>query len=139
MKKSILILTAIIFALTTSLVAQETAKPEKKKNKKISEVSLVCKMDCEKCANDVKKQLAFTKGVKVVETDHENNTIFIKYRNDKTDPVKIIASLAEIDYKATVKKSCCPSKAKSSGCSSKTEKTGCGGSSSHSGCGGTGH
>ncbi len=130
MKKSFLILTAILFVFTTNVFSQEDTKQEKKK-KKISEVSLVCKMDCGNCANEVKKQLAFTKGVKFVETDYEKNTITVKYRNDKTDTDKIIASLAEIDYKASVKKACCPSKAKTSGCNSTktTHKTGCGGCS----------
>ncbi len=136
MKKTILILSAILFVVSTSIVAQETAKPEKEKNEKISETTLTCQLDCGNCADEVKKQLAFTKGVKYVEANHEKNTIFVKYRNDKTDVNKIISSLSEIDYKASVKKPCCPSKTKNSGCgSSKIQKAGCG-SSSHSGCGG---
>ena len=147
MKKTILILTAILFVVTTSLFAQKTEKPVKE-NKKISEVNLTCQLDCGNCANEVKKQLAFTKGVKSVETDVEKNTILVKYRNDKTDSEKIISSLAEIDYKASVKKACCPGK--KTGCSSaKTEKTGsdsknatvekktgCGSATPHTGCGG---
>ena len=128
MKKTILILTAILFAMTTSLFAQETEKQEIIKNEKLSEVNLTCDMACGNCANEVKKQLAFTKGVKFVETDYEKNTILVKYRNDKTDSDKIIASLAKIDYKASVKKACCPSKSTTSDCS-QTQKKACGGCS----------
>lgn len=129
MKKTVLILVAILFAFTTNVFSQEDTKQEKQ-DERISEVSLVCDMACGNCANDVKKQLAFTKGVKFVEADYEKDVVVVKYRNDKTDSDKIIASLAEIDYKASVKKACCPSKSATSDCS-QTEKKACGGCSGH--------
>jgi copper chaperone CopZ len=97
-------------------------------------------MECGNCANDVKKQLAYTKGVKYVETDYEKDLVVIKYRNDRTDVDKLIASLGEIKYAASVynpgcssaKKGCCPGKTESSsgGCGSKTTDA------QHSGCSG---
>ena len=136
MKKTVLILAALMFAVFT-VSAQGKAE---KKNDKISEVKLSCKMDCGNCAADVKKQLAYTKGVKFVETDFEKDVVVVKYRNDITDSDKIIASLGEINYKATVnkadcpgaKKGCCSDKAKTSGCAEAAksgQKEGCGGKS----------
>lgn len=152
MKKVVLILSVVLFAGISGLMAQEeTSTKEIKKNSKISEVSLTCEMHCNSCAEKIKKQLAYTKGVKFVSTEHEKNLIVVKYRNDRTDVEKIIASLGEIDYKASVKKSCCPGSVKTGGCSGKgsdAPKTGCGssnataqpkagcGSSTHTGCGG---
>lgn len=155
MKKVILISIALIFTGMTSVFAQEmTAKKETKANANISEVTLSCSMECGNCAAAVKKQLAYTKGVKFVSTDFEKDLVVVKYRNDRTDNDKIIASLAEINYKATVykpgcpnaKKGCCPGSAATgenkSGCSGKTtgeSQSGCSGKTtgeSHSGCSG---
>jgi copper chaperone CopZ len=146
MKKVVFVLSIILVASITTAFAQEENNDKKKSNSKISEVSLICKMDCESCSNKVNKQLAFTKGVKFVEADHEKDVVVVKYRNDKTDTDKIIASLAEIDYVAKVKAPCCGDKTKKpcasqekSGCSgSHTQtKTGCAGSSTKTGCSGT--
>jgi copper chaperone CopZ len=109
-------------------------------------------MDCEKCADDVKKQLAYTKGVKFVETDFEKDIVVVKYRNDRTDADKIIASLGEIKYVASVyspgcgsaKRGCCSGKTttSTSGCGSKTtdaQHSGCASKTTdaqHSGCAG---
>ncbi len=133
MKKTVLILLVLLISgLTGAYSQEETSTKELKKNDKLSEVSLSCKMDCMNCANEVKKQLAFTKGVKYVEADYEKDVVIVKYRNDKTDNEKIISSLAEIDYPATVKP-CCPSAKK--GCKSQSnEKTGCAGETAKTGC-----
>jgi copper chaperone CopZ len=152
MKKVVLILSVVLFAGISDLMAQEeTSSKEIKKNEKISEVSLSCQMDCGNCSDKVKKQLAYTKGVKFVSTDFEKDVVVVKYRNDRTDVDKIIASLGEIDYKASVKKACCSGSAKTGGCSDKAKdaaksgcetsnasaqpKAGCG-STTHAGCSG---
>jgi copper chaperone CopZ len=143
MKKTILISIALIFASMTSVFAQEiTAKKEVKQPANISEVTLSCKMECGNCAADVKKQLAYTKGVKFVSTDFEKDLVVVKFRNDRTDANKIIASLAEINYSASVfspgcanqKKGCCSGKtteATTGGCSggktTEPSKGGCSG------------
>ena len=140
MKKLILISIALIFAGMTSIFAQEmTEKKGGKTNPKMSEVTLACKMECGNCAADVKKQLSFTKGVKFIETDFEKDIVVVKYRNDKTDTDKIIASLADINYAASIYKKGCGGSQKPC-CSGKTQEGGCkGGAShndSHSGCSG---
>jgi len=129
MKKIVLVLTTIAFAVVTVSAQKMTEKTEIKKNDKISEITLLCKMECDNCATAVKKQLAYTKGVKYVETDYEKDIVVVKYRNDRTDVDQIIASLAEIKYTATVYKPGCPNanKACCPGSSAKTD--------THSGCG----
>ena len=138
MKKVIFIALAMVFAGSLSLSAQKsTSKKEVKQNSNISEVTLSCNQDCNSCSEKVKKQLAYTKGVKFVSTDFEKDIVVIKYRNDLTDVDKLIASLSEIDYVAkplVPKKGCCPGKTaegnSQSGCPGKT--TG----ETHSGCSG---
>lgn len=126
MKKSILVLAAIFFVAVSISAQEKVEKKDVKQNDKISEVSLSCKMECGNCANEIKKQLAFTKGVKFVETDYEKDIILVKYRNDKTDIEKIIASLGEIKYTASVYSPGCPN-AKKTCCSGKTQTGGCSG------------
>ncbi len=151
----------MVFAGSISLSAQEmTSKKEVKQSSNISEVTLSCNQDCNNCSDKVKKQLAYTKGVKFVSTDFEKDIVTIKYRNDRTDVDKLIASLAEVGYaaKPLPKKGCCPGKTAEgdshsgcsgkttgethSGCSGKTTgetQTGCSGKTtgeSHSGCSG---
>lgn len=140
MKKVIFISIALLFAGMTSIFAQETTtKSDAKTSAKMSEVTLACNMECGNCAADVKKQLSFTKGVKLVETDFEKDIVVVKYRNDKTDVDKIIASLGEIKYVASVYKPKCGSANKGC-CAGKTTEGGCKGSSAntetHSGCSG---
>jgi copper chaperone CopZ len=130
MKKVILISLALIVAGLSSVYAQSSIeKKDVKQNPKISEVTLSCKMECGNCADAVKKQLAYTKGVKFVSTDFEKDLVVVKFRNDRTDIDQIIASLAEIKYTATVYKPGCPNANKGccSGSSAKTEtNSGCG-------------
>ncbi|MCK9255210.1 MAG: heavy-metal-associated domain-containing protein [Bacteroidales bacterium] len=138
MKKSILILTMMFLTVAVINAQDKNTKKVEKENSKISEVVLNCEMDCGNCAAKVKKQLSYTKGVTAVDVNHETDLVVVKYRNDKTDVDKLIASLNEIDYKANVHK---PANTQKLGC----EKIGivkpadCGGAkaeSSASGCGG---
>lgn len=85
----------------SNMYAQETKKVESK-DSKISEVILLTEMHCQNCADKVSKQLAYTKGVIDVQASHEKNAVYIKYRNDRTDESKLIASLKEIGYEAKV-------------------------------------
>lgn len=113
MKQIILISLSLVFVafLSKDVNAQEA-------NDKYAEVTLSCSMNCAGCASKVKTQLTYTKGVKSVETDYVKDEILVKYLKSKTNVKALIASLKEIDYKATVKSDC------SSNCNS-TEKTPC--------------
>ncbi len=97
MKKNILILVLVTLFAVTNVFAQK-----KDDSAKISEVILTTKMHCADCADKVKKQLAYTKGVVDVQANHEKDAVYVKYRNDRTDNEKLIASLKEIGYDAKV-------------------------------------
>ena len=142
MKKNILILVLALLLGIGNAFAQE--QKAAKQNEKISEVILSTEMHCQNCADKVAKQLAYTKGVIDVQANHEKNAVYIKYRNDRTDTEKLIASLKEIGYTATVYNAghqcphskggaCCGNHA---GCSHSQEATqksaGCNGN--HAGC-----
>ena len=100
MKKNILILVLALLLGIGNVFAQE--QKAAKQNEKISEVILSTEMHCQNCADKVSKQLAYTKGVIDVQANHEKNAVYIKYRNDRTDTEKLIASLKEIGYDAKV-------------------------------------
>ena len=132
MKKLAVLSMALVFMMSIfSLQAQETnCDTQEKKAGKYSIITLDVEMNCSSCAEKVTKQLAFTKGVKLVTTDVDKNTVIVKYKNTKTDSDKLIASLSEIGYKANIhkekcagsKKGCCPGK-KHSGCKEQKVKT----------------
>jgi copper chaperone CopZ len=113
MKQIILISLSLVFVafLSKDVNAQEA-------NDKYAEVTLSCSMDCAGCASKVKTQLTYTKGVKSVETDYVKDEVLVKYLKSKTNEKALIASLKEIDYKATVKSDCskCSSTAKTPCC-----------------------
>ncbi len=109
MKKVILLSVVFFFIGITTTFAE---------NEKVSKIVLSCNMDCGSCAAKIKKELTYTKGVKMVETDFEKDIITIEYRNDKTDSEKLIAAISKAGFKAEpqkantcgAKKSCCSKK-----------------------------
>ncbi|MBR4582332.1 MAG: heavy-metal-associated domain-containing protein [Bacteroidales bacterium] len=143
MKKNILILVLALLLGIGNVFAQE--QKAAKQDTKISEVILSTEMHCQNCADKVAKQLAYTKGVIDVQANHEKNAVYIKYRNDRTDTEKLIASLKEIGYTATVYNAGhqCPHAKNGAGCgnhagcnhSQEAQKTsGCGNHEHHEGC-----
>jgi len=129
MRKLFLISAIMCIIGIVSLNAQDK---QTKENSKVSEVTLSCKMHCNDCADKVKKQLQFTKGVKDVKTDLEKQVVVVSYQNDKTDADKLIASLSEIGYTAKIETADkkCPSE-KAGGCPNKGK--GCGGAEKSAG------
>jgi len=120
MKKTILI--SMVF-LVFGLLNLDAQSQEVKKDNKDSEITLSVKMHCNDCAEKVKKQLAFTKGVKDVSSNLEKQEVVVKYRNDKTDTDKLIASLSEIGYTAkVVAPGCANAQKKGACCAGKEEK-----------------
>ena len=111
MKKAILVL-GVIFVLgiinvnaQEQKVLREKVKPEQKRSERertVSGVTLNVPMHCNACAEKVKKQLSFEKGVKNVIPNLEKQTVVVMFDNTLTDVDKLIASLSEINYKATV-------------------------------------
>ena len=108
----------LVFSLVAVLVSMPATATETSK-KEVKEVVLSVGMHCQNCADKVIKQLSYTKGVKGVEADHAKNLVTVKYRTDKTTPEKLIASLKEIDFVATVQaKACCSKTEVKSECAS---------------------
>ena len=104
-------------------------------NDKYAYVTLKVNMDCGNCAEKVTTQLSYTKGVKDVKADYVKDEVVVKYLKKKCSAKDLIASLAEIDYKATVKGEKAEGCSHSKACSgSGTEHKSCG---SGSGCGGS--
>ena len=141
MKKNILILVLVMLFGMGNVFAQE--QKAAKQNEKISEVILATEMHCQNCADKVAKQLAYTKGVIDVQANHEKDAVYIKYRNDRTDTEKLIASLKEIGYTATVfnaghqcphakNGACCGNHAGCNHAQQEQQKSGCSGN--HAGC-----
>lgn len=122
MKHVLMICLSIMFLATGVNKAQANQD-----GSKYAYTTLSVEMHCGDCANKVKTQLAYTKGVKEVTTDYVKNEVLVKYNTKKCSEQKLIESLAEINYTATVKGKECTKK--KSGCGSS-----CGGHS-HSGCG----
>jgi copper chaperone CopZ len=94
-------------------------------NDKYSYTTLKVDMKCNACAEKVKTQLAYVKGVKDVKPDHVNDEVHVKYLSKKCSTDDLIASLAEIEYSAKVKGENASAGTKSP-CSSQQKKA-CGG------------
>lgn len=128
MKKIVILFLGIVFSTSGILFAQRTTANE---DSNYAEVRLTANMHCQDCAIKIKKQLAFTKGVKFASADYETKVIYVKYRKDKTSVDNIIKSLEEIGYEAKVytptysntRKTCCSGASNSSGCSSTTKSS----------------
>lgn len=73
-----------------------TYAQEKKANPKESTVTFVVEMDCPSCAAKISKNIPFEKGVEDLKVDFEKQTVWIKYRNDKTDVEKLKAAVVKL-------------------------------------------
>lgn len=90
-------------------------------------------MHCEGCENKIKNQLKYEKGIKMVVTDVEKQTVTITYDASKTSPEKIEAAFGKINYKVkqvnpNATKTGCQGCAGGHGCA---KEQGCG---KHEGC-----
>ena len=57
-------------------------------------------MHCENCENKIKNNLRFEKGVKEITTSVDNQTVTVKYDDDKTTPDKIQQGFKKFGYEA---------------------------------------
>jgi copper chaperone CopZ len=67
---------------------------------KIKELTLKTSTICEMCKETIEKKLIFEKGVKQVNVDYQQKLIFVKYRDDKTNPDKIKLAVSKLGYRA---------------------------------------
>ena len=59
-------------------------------------------MHCENCEERIKQGLRFVKGVQKVETDIENQKVYITYDADKTDETRLLKGFEKFGYTARV-------------------------------------
>ena len=93
MKKSILFIAMIMVAMMSFA----------KDIKKVI-VTTTPQMHCENCENKIKKNIRFEKGVKLIETSIENQTVTITYDADKTSVEKLLKGFEKFGYTAQEKK-----------------------------------
>lgn len=69
-------------------------------------VTTTPKMHCEACENKIKGNIRFEKGVKMIETDIEKQTVTITYDADKTTVEKLVKGFGKFGYEARELKAC---------------------------------
>lgn len=97
MKTKITIL-ATIFMFLLSF----TANAENKKKDKKESITFDVSMTCEKCQKRIEKNIAFEKGVSDMKVDLPSKTVYIEYRNDKTDITKLKKAFEKLGYTTSV-------------------------------------
>ena len=97
MKKILVIMCCMIFAVSTTF-AQEKQKKDKKQTTKF----LVESMHCDNCVKSIEKNISFEKGVTDMKCNLETKTIEVTYNTDKTSDDKLIAAFDKINRKASV-------------------------------------
>ena len=94
MKKILVIMCCMIFAVSTTFA--------QKKNKKQTTKFLVESIHCDKCVKNIEKNISFEKGVTDMKCDLETKTVEVTYNTDKTSDDKLIAAFKKINREASV-------------------------------------
>lgn len=81
---------ALLISITYPSKAEGTTKEIKIKS------SVVCNM----CKDTIEEGLAYTKGIKTVRVDVENNEIYVKYKEDKITELEIKKAINKLGYVA---------------------------------------
>lgn len=89
MKKSIFTLMLLLTAMAASA-----------KDIKTVVFTTTPQMHCESCENKIKGNLRFEKGVKQIETNVEEQKVFVTYDADKTTEEKLRKAFEKFGYKA---------------------------------------
>ena len=61
-------------------------------------------MHCQNCENRIKNNLRFEKGVKLIETSVEQQTVTVTYDDQKTTAEKLLAGFKKFGYEARLLK-----------------------------------
>ncbi len=59
-------------------------------------------LHCEKCAEKIKENVSFEKGVKALEIQVDDKTVKITYDGSKTDAEKLKKAIQKLGYKADI-------------------------------------
>ena len=94
------VLVVVIFAMLSIQGFSQNEKGKVKAKKEIKTVRFKSDMPCQSCANTVKENIAYEKGVKDLEVSLEENIITIKYKSHKTSEEKLAKAIEKLGYKA---------------------------------------
>lgn len=100
------------FLMMMALVLSFASMNAQAKKKEVKEITYQVAMDCQSCVNKINKNLAFEKGVKDLKADLESQTVYVKYRADKTSSDKLVAALKKLGFEAKEHKEGCTAKKK---------------------------
>jgi len=64
------------------------------------EIKIKSSIVCEMCKETIEEGLAYTKGVKTVKVDVENNEIYVKYKESKITELEIKKAINKLGYVA---------------------------------------
>lgn len=92
--KSILFVMLSIFLSAIPLTAQS------KKAANTEKVLLFVDMDCNSCKQKIEKNIAFEKGVKLLDVKLEKKTVEVTYDTRKTNVESLITGFKKIGYEA---------------------------------------
>lgn len=67
---------------------------------KIKEITIKTSTVCDMCKETIEKKLVFEKGIKEVHVDYKQKLIFVKYKENKTNPANIKQAVSMLGYRA---------------------------------------
>ena len=93
-----------LLAAAALLIAGASAADAASKKVQKEEVVFVTSMDCHKCAEKVRENIAFEKGVLGLEVKLEDKTVRVVYNPAKTSQETLAKAINKLGYTAEVKK-----------------------------------
>ncbi len=87
-------------AMASTSVSEVCEAPAPKK--KTENVTFSVSMDCEKCANKIRENISFEKGVKDLNVDAETKQVKVTYDPRKTTVEKLQKAIERLGYTAKV-------------------------------------
>lgn len=84
----------LMLLIGSDAVAQKEAK------KKEAQTTFAVKIMCDNCIKNIKKNIAYEKGVKNLKIDSENQKVTVIYNPRKTNPEKLIEAFKKIGKEA---------------------------------------
>lgn len=94
MKKIIVLIVAVLFCLPLSYAG----KPQKV----IKRVVYVTDLDCEHCAEKIRENISFEKGVKDLKVEVDTKKVEVKFDAAKNDTLSLRKAINKLGYSATV-------------------------------------
>jgi len=85
---------SVLFAFLLMIVSPAMADGSTK------EIKIKSSIVCEMCKDTIEEGLAYTKGIKTVKVDVENNEIYVKYKDNKITELEIKKAINKLGYVA---------------------------------------